>query len=1688
MASDECEESDTQIDTDSEFGDTEFRSPDCKIPTIIINEEKDVPSPQPTRKSEQQKRSQELQQKQQRQQQQQHKTAVDKALERVTKESTPPGGGAEKSASLTSLVDINKTASSSVSPADRLRAQLLLQRTESHEALISQKNLLLRRQYLLGQGSSLPKKSVSTADLGNKFKSFMEKISETQKMLHPAPQPSPAMQAYINKTSPVSPSPLSPLTPHRALVDADDKHARPDTETIGDKILADSKLPSETEMPNNNKNDITSSSCSQVHTGLTNLSSDIIIISDDSDKDDHNTIDFGEHNNTEGGITNTESATNTSLILIDDSSSFEENVTELGTMIAKAADAVETVNEALVWRNNQESLNAHLSAEIIDIDSSVDLDQDCIKISENRAVERVSLSTTNECLSSFAEDMAGNMSLQSVKSVPSDVDELFEMLAQDAQNEDGNYLSFTSGRDDNEDVEMQQDYPLILTSISDEKATSSVTCKNIIISDFITQNTNIVMVTTDVNREEKILRPESSLSSSDLEVSTSSSSIPLKGTATNLILETRVLTPGTEASLPLLESPMLGGSRQQISTEGGERHHQSPVLGGPRQQISAEGGERHHQSPVLGGLQQQISSEGGERHHQSPVLEGLQQQISTEGGERHQQPTVRIMPRMASIESLGDTESLSTARSKNEAPLPPSVPPPLLEDDETNAPSKPKESGKNTSNVLFEMEAIDFMDNEVDVSEQKTPNENADVEMEEHKSASNGCENNTANNPCTSIKSALATPKVTCSSNNSTNCIETEASAFDLKCNLHHSVLQNVTNKIKNTTSMPNSPVKSVLSRNTIKPLAMGESMSDPHLHSNIFHSNASIESVPSTPSKESFKEEISYQKIVDRTLDSISPLSPGDKLLDPLPVLPPSANQYSHLKDATVASPGEASSSSLSCSAAASSDKDACLTARSDAPRKRSLLKQGSSSAASLDLTETDDSKSSSAEASCSSSKKSPESLDSKENSSLSSSTNLNGRAFPGCDGSKETLLSSPELVKNVTYNSPLSTPVKNIINSSIESTTRSESSSPRTYGTYNLERSITHASIPANNNYKMERSSSTSNASTKRYEGYIPRFKDHRSPFSYTRDTLDLRKENRIASAPKVDEKTSEIPVSSNETKESLSVSASKVQDNAPALRKMEKNVLNTKKKDGDVVHQLVLSRIARKTTEKANRRGSRSTLSPLSSKENLLDGSVNSITNDFSRTTDGLINLSTNIASTKDLEKSSCSRSERNLSESKGSTYMPKFSQYSPIDIRPVRERSNTIGSITRDSKAISLSNLPATPLTHPDQFSNIVEGQRQLLKSAMSTESKDSTSVSSTPRPINDLVAGQRVDNTPMSAVISGLDLERSQARERARGIAHMKSDFDLGLSPPHVPPAIINRMKRDSESEEHTLPEKMKENIIARDDQSSRRREAAAATASPIHPIDEGSTPRELAVLSDRNKEERVRMLLAEQRSRDAAEAKLNRGDREEKIAEKLQEFRVKKDKKSTTLVHKQEDSLSGNEEKYVRKHSSRPSLLELESMQVFSKPGSSVASVVNTNTYSSLSPDASIQSCPAPNIDYSLQPTSARSSYRSAQQHEPHLRQQQQFTNSCGSFVADPPAKLYSCDSSTSSVTTPPLSTSTPVTHSPPPLTPSQISASKAAATGQQQQPETATKRKPKSKDRERRRSLIQVFAGKANY
>lgn len=118
----------------------------------------------------------------------------------------------------------DKTTTALINPR---KGDYLLNRTHSTEGIASRLSLELKKRYLLGGtglGGSVVK-SGSTSNVDTRLRNLSDAISQHQKLLNPAPEPSPSMQAFLQGTNKLRLSgsngqqqPLSPLSPSSAAV------------------------------------------------------------------------------------------------------------------------------------------------------------------------------------------------------------------------------------------------------------------------------------------------------------------------------------------------------------------------------------------------------------------------------------------------------------------------------------------------------------------------------------------------------------------------------------------------------------------------------------------------------------------------------------------------------------------------------------------------------------------------------------------------------------------------------------------------------------------------------------------------------------------------------------------------------------------------------------------------------------------------------------------------------------------------------------------------------------------------------------------------------------------------------------------------------------------------------------------------------------------------------------------------------------------------------------------------------------------------------------------------------------------------------------------------------------------------------------------------------------------------------
>lgn len=593
----------------------------------------------------------------------------------------------------------------------------------------------------------------------------------------------------------------------------------------------------------------------------------------------------------------------------------------------------------------------------------------------------------------------------------------------------------------------------------------------------------------------------------------------------------------------------------------------------------------------------------------------------------------------------------------------------------------------------------------------------------------------------------------------------------------------------------------------------------------------------------------------------------------------------------------------------------------------------------------------------------------------------------------------------------------------------------------------------------------------SPKRYEGYIPRFKERMSPFGYVRDSLDIQKNSPKSSLytpskkdveerEKNEEQLAQLTAlnGSSENKPSVSPNTAKKQ--------IEKSLKSKdKEKEKDLIKELVMSRISRKNSEKTSRRGSRTSVSPLSStgsrtslftpqssQENLLD-KVDNLVKENDKKEEVLERKPIHVDSRRllrleslkpDLPESgqTFSAEEKRAKVRVGSIFRDDSVLGSPTkgdslqdvsvpfadesqdeevfektDQKQSGKKACNQSSLDKNTATVHVTstepsfptcmNLPATPLTHPEHFDS-VHPKRELFK------------VPSVPVPVTPLrrhhTSGSEGISTPVSSErpLSTPNLstiERERAREEARIRARLKTDLDLGLSPPDFADNLRVKLRKSSMSENEAEKEEKVKEVSS----------LASQTAVSSQGIEE---------LTLKNKDERVKELLAEQRQhrqRDPDGQQEEWNSKDDRVREKLEEYRQRR-RGSTRSCENGDSRPSGQ---LLRRHTHRPSLLELESLQVFTaspSKGSSVSSSSigdnTTNASTSTSPASSATSAV---LQSNLVPPSSS-------------------TSGASSLNATPASQ------------------------------PSQESASSEKT--------SEKKSGKKSKDRERRRSLIQVFAG----
>ena len=491
--------------------------------------------------------------------------------------------------------------------------------------------------------------------------------------------------------------------------------------------------------------------------------------------------------------------------------------------------------------------------------------------------------------------------------------------------------------------------------------------------------------------------------------------------------------------------------------------------------------------------------------------------------------------------------------------------------------------------------------------------------------------------------------------------------------------------------------------------------------------------------------------------------------------------------------------------------------------------------------------------------------------------------------------------------------------------------------------------------NESEKRRESLESYSSPKRYEGYISRFKDRPTPFSYARDSLDIHKSSS-RKALFTPSKEDILQREKNESALELSLlNNSQSVNEDKIISKNQTNINQIKKdKDGDVVAAMVMARITRQSPDKGARRCSRTSASPLSnsgsrsslftrsSKENLLD--KNGISNSSLNNSMSENNLQNNKLLNECEDPESKSVIKNNLINY-------QLSKESDSDIRKLSCSKNSVNDILLSDDAIiqklsnnkdkdlvdspsKQTNLPATPLTHPEKFKDIkTDGSVSNIYKI--SQSSSSSAISIRPRAYSESVT------TPKNRMPSSNNqttVEREKLREEARQKAKLKTDRDLGLSPPNLADNLRNKLKMNSFSDNEF-------------DKDEKERTNNQITSQPTVPL--RVKPKSNALLmqtptssrnsdsSLRNKDERMRELLAEHRQRDSeSQMDISRSEKEDRVRERLEEYRQKRASvcgSGSVIQNGKSDTTNATSNKsgIVRRHTHRPSLLELESMQVF---------------------------------------------------------------------------------------------------------------------------------------------------------
>nr|XP_027209346.1 protein-methionine sulfoxide oxidase mical3a-like [Penaeus vannamei] len=1456
VASDEeSEESDTQIDTDSEFAEDHVQpGPPKEIPTIVIDESQDThhlshsPEPQnkksPARPAADKKgepRSDLVAQK------------IDlgktenQAKNSNDKDWSPEGG--EKSASLTNLNNAGKIDLH----AEQLKR--LLQRTESTEAIAAKKALQLKRQYLLGESANLPRKSVSTADLGNRFKSFMEKISETQKMLNPAPQPSAAMQAFMSTSVPSTRSPISsPSSPHLPARSI----SLPQGDASSDSTNADKNS---TETVSTTSKDVTLDITTRVESSVYPVeAANNEKVEDGDDKLKSFPLSLGSESDKSKGAV----------------SAPEKSFSAVPVQVSSSESSSSSSSESESDYDNVPS--GHKKSFVHKIPSAIDMREDKLLAAKNDNV-RTSDGNSDDAKSkpAVSKDSADAQPQPSCdKKI---ADDNMEVCASDGDD----FGLSKSGQNENEGIEtINQE--LVRVNAPRSLDQMQAECPSL-----VKEEAQPVVKQSELIESQKVAESQKSIDE-------------LFDQLANDAVE------DIERFSELVESP-------EVKVSGVLHKEQA--------------------------------------HLKDNAVKDSERKVSDSTSSEQS-----VLTRVVAEKSAGPTDiGKASVHSQEEVKSEPMVVEPSIE-----IVIEECKKTKDTEIVEEKLSPRSLLD--ADVSESKcslkSPIED-DEGSESKRSHKSTLDEDISESKRSLKKDVLSSPE-------GKELTEAELSdwagdndGFSAGEDLEIEVNQTSRLSVKKGTSK------------TIARIASEESLGD--TDSAISTGPSKTASVPSKPSVLADLEGIEY---MDTGGESAS-----------------SPEEVSHIKEGYTKLGAETPTTPVApqISMVGMENLSGCDSKSSDSTS-----------------TELEDSSQSSVQ----------EAL----NNNI-----IKEDSVPLLENSPEEAKDIPEEPRSISEPPSLS-----------ESKPKFSSEQRRD----SLDDYVTKS----------------------RYEGYIPRFKERVSPFGYVRDSLDVRRNSTkspLFTPTKQDIEEREKNENRNEkltipTTENVSL----VSPNT-AKKQIERSLKGKdKEKEKDLIREMVMSRISRKTPEKNTRRGSRTSISPLSStssrtslfspqssQENLLEkvdtpvnGSTDNLTNGevpekktIRADCKNLLRLDTvtsdlpESGDTFDAEEKRMkvrvgaafrqdsvlgSGSKRSISEvsgdlpDSGQTFQAeenrskvrvgalfrddsvlgtvgKHGSLQDVNVpfaddsqdeevfvlkedekniivstkkvpkSPRKEKSPRKSSPIKEVPSPSHNNLPATPLTHPEQFDQPCP-KRELFKVP--------TTIAPTPPPRTQHAASLKGMYTPIGVErpVSTPNLstvEREKVREEARLRAKLKTDLDLGLSPPNLADNLREKLKKGSVSESECDREDQVKDSILRTSATSNGDEVRAKNKE--HHVRK-DVPVKGEESRTKDKEERVRELLAEQREHRQREPEGKKEEwcnKDDRVRERLEEYRQKR--RGSTKSSENGDSRPNSQ--LLRRTTHRPSLLELESLQVFtsspSKGPAPTATLSTTNTTPSISSSSS---------------------------------------------------------------------------------------------------------------------------------